>query len=410
MNLRDTIKLGYESIKANALRTFITCAIIAIGITALVGILTSIDGIKSALTSTFTRMGSQSFNIRNSSSMQRHGGPGNVVDYKPIDYIQATAFKKQYNFPGRVSISKNATGAAKVRFRKKETNPNVMVIGIDENYLTTSGYDLKKGRNFTENDVDLALPLVIIGRDVAYTLAEKRSLLDSEILVDGKRYLVIGELGEKGSSMGMSGGDRLVFLPVTRARQDFANATENYRINVAVNSVKEIDPGMDEAYLTMRRLRGLRVSDADNFLIAKSDAVAKEFIDNMKSISVVGIVIAVITLLGAAISLMNIMLVSVTERTREIGIRKSLGASISVIRNQFLTEALVICQIGGFAGIILGILIGNAVSLAIGSSFIIPWFWMVISVIVCMVVGLVAGLYPANKAAKLDPIEALRHE
>lgn len=410
MRTTDRIKLGFESIKSNALRTVITCAIIAIGIMALVGILTSIDGMKSAITKTFTRMGSQSFNIRNTGTVQRHGGPGAMIERKPISYDQASSFKKKFLYPSRVAISKNANMAARIRFRKAETNPNVSVIGIDENYLITSGYEIRAGRNFTENDVSLALPVALVGKDVTYTLAGKRTLLDSEILVAGKRYKVIGELNEKGSSLGMSGGDRVIFIPVTSARQNFTGFSENYRINVAVDKVEHLEPAMNEAYLLMKRIRNVRIGEEVNFEITKSDALAKEAVSNLSSISLVGIVIAIITLLGASVSLMNIMLVSVTERTREIGIRKSLGASIGIIRAQFLTEAVVICQIGGLAGIVLGTLGGNLVSMGIGVGFTMPWFWIMIALIVCTVVGLAAGIYPANKAAKLDPIEALRHE
>lgn len=384
--------------------------IIAIGITALVGILTAIDGMKSAVTKTFSKMGSQSFNIRNSAGFQRHGGSNEAVDFKNISYSEAKNFKAQFHYPGQVSISKDVSRNSKVRYEKKETNPNNTVIGIDENYLITAGYEITKGRNFTENDISLSLPLALLGSDVSYSLFENKSRIGSEVLIDGKRYIVVGELATKGSSMGMNGGDRIVFLPVTRARQDFGGSFENYRINVVVNNVKDLNPAMDEAYLTMRRLRGLKVKDADNFVMTKSDAVAKEVIQNLSSISLVSTVIALITLISAAINLMNIMLVSVTERTREIGVRKSLGASVKNIRRQFLTEAIVICQVGGLAGIIIGTIGGVAISLVIGGGFVIPWFWIMVAIVVCFVVGLTAGIYPANKAARLDPIESLRYE
>lgn len=410
MNFRENIKQGFESIRSNSLRAIITCLIIAIGIAALVGILTSIDGMKNAITKTFSRMGSQSFNIRNGNNMRRHGGPGSVVDFKSIDYNQANQFKRDFNYPAKISISKNSGNAYKARYGTKETNPNISVIGIDENYLVTSGYELEKGRNFTTNDVDLALPVALIGRDVSDPLMGKKVKMGAEILVDGKRYIVVGQLATKGSSMGMNNGDRIVFLPVSRARQDFTMTGENYFLNVSVEKPEQLDPAMDEAYLLMRRLRGLKAGEKDNFLMAKSDAIAKEAIDDMKSVTLIGTIIAIITLLGAAISLMNIMLVSVTERTREIGVRKSLGASAGTIRNQFLTEAVVITQIGGAGGILLGMLLGNLVAMTLGSGFIIPWLWMLVAVVVCMVVGLAAGIYPANKAAKMDPIDALRYE
>jgi putative ABC transport system permease protein len=237
-----------------------------------------------------------------------------------------------------------------------------------------------------------------------------KSGLGEVIKVNGKTYRVAGILAEKGSSLGMSGGDRVVFIPVSRSRMDFNNGQENYFINVAVNQINQLDPAMDEAYLLMRRMRGLGSSKPDDFTLTKSDALANDAIDNLKMVTMVGTIIAIITLIGAAVSLMNIMLVSVTERTREIGVRKALGASSSVIRNQFLTEAVVICQLGGLGGIVLGILLGNLVGFGLGTGFIIPWKWMLMSVIVCMIVGLVAGIYPATRASKLNPIDALRFE
>lgn len=391
------------------LRAVITCLIIAIGIAALVGILTSIDAMNSAITRTFSRMGSQSFNIRNAAAVQRHGGPMPAQPNEPITYIQAMALKRNFEYPADVSVSLNAEMAAKVQYRGDETNPNVRVIGVDENYLKTASYEVSSGRNFTANDVELGLPLAVVGKEISSKFFTSGGL-GEEILVSGKRYRIIGELAGKGSSMGMSGGDRVVFIPVSRARQDFAQDRENFFINVAVASVNQLDPAMDEAYLAMRRIRGLHSDEPDNFVVTKSDAMARDAIDNLKMVSSVGTIIAIITLIGAAVSLMNIMLVSVTERTREIGVRKAMGASSSVIRNQFLTEAVVICQLGGIGGILLGILLGNLVGIGLGAGFIIPWKWMLTAVMVCMVVGLVAGIYPASRAARLNPIDALRYE
>ena len=410
MKLLENIGQGIDAVKSNLLRAFITCLIIAIGISALVGILTSIDAMNFAITKTFSRMGSQSFNIRNTQGVQRHGGPISAAQADAISYIQASRFKRDFQFPSDVSISRNAAMTAKVKHEGQETNPNVRVIGVDENYLKTASYDIAQGRNFTSNDVELALPLAIVGKEIVSSVIPDANAVGKEILVNGKRYRIVGELAEKGSSLGMSGGDRVVFVPVSRSRQDFVDGRENFFINVAVDEVSQLDPAMNEAYLMMRKIRGTGLSGTDNFVLTKSDALARDAIDNLKMVTAVGTIIAIITLLRAAVSLMNIMLVSVTERTREIGVRKALGASSKVIRNQFLTEAIVICQIGGLAGILFGILLGNLVGLGLGSGFIIPWQWMLTAVLVCMVVGLAAGIYPANKAARLNPIDALRFE
>lgn len=410
MKLLENIGQGIDAVRSNLLRAIITCLIIAIGISALVGILTSIDAMNFAITKTFSRMGSQSFNIRNSQGVQRHGGAMPAAQADAITFIQASRFKREFQYPGDVSISRNAAMTAKVKYLGEETNPNVRVMGVDENYLKTASYEIAQGRNFTSNDVELALPLAIVGKEIINSVIPGGNALGKEILVNGKRYRIVGELAEKGSSLGMSGGDRVVFVPVSRSRQDFVDGRENFFINVAVDDVAQLDQAMNEAYLMMRKIRGAGLLGNDNFVLTKSDALARDAIDNLKMVTAVGTIIAIITLLGAAVSLMNIMLVSVTERTREIGVRKALGASSKVIRNQFLTEAIVICQIGGLAGIIFGILLGNLVGFGLGSGFIVPWQWMLTAVMVCMVVGLAAGIYPANKAAKLNPIDALRFE
>lgn len=410
MQIQENIRQGLVSLRSNGVRALITCLIIAIGIASLVGILTSIDAMNAAITKTFTRMGSQSFNIRNSGNIQRHGGAAPSQESEVISYFQANGFKKNYPYKADISVSRNAKMTARVSFMGVSTNPNVRVIGIDENYLKTASYDIGAGRNFTSNDVSLALPLAIVGKEIVNTLFNGESANGAEILVEGKRYKIVGELAEKGSSLGMSGGDRVVFIPVSRSRQDFTDSRENYFVNVAVDELGELEKAMDEAMLTMRRLRNLKPEEPSDFVISKSDALAKDAIDNLKMISAIGTVIAIITLIGATISLMNIMLVSVTERTREIGVRKALGASSAAIRSQFLTETIVICQVGGIGGIVLGILMGNLVGLGLGTGFIVPWQWMLTAFAVCMLVGLLAGVIPARKAANLDPIEALRFE
>lgn len=411
MTLRENIKQGLDAVRSNLLRTIITCLIIAIGIGALVGILTSIDAMKGAITDSFSRMGTNSFNIMNRAGSAHFGGRREArVEYKPISYAEAVRFKRNLDFPAKVAMSSNLAFTATVKYGSLKTNPNIRVQGIDDAYLENAGYEVAVGRNFTPTDVALGLPVALIGKDVAAKLFPKEDPVNKVIRVNNARLQVAGVLKSKGSSMGMSGGDRLILIPVSTGRNQLATGSESYNINVSVQDVHRLEEAMEESYLLFRQVRGLRLQTPDNFELVRSDALAREAIDNLQSVSIAGTMIGIITLLGAAISLMNIMLVSVTERTREIGTRKALGATRITIRNQFLTEAVVICQLGGIAGIILGLLIGNGISLAVGTGFMMPWNWILLAFTLCMVVGLISGLYPAVKAARLDPIEALRHE
>ena len=407
----ENIRQGIGSLKSHRLRAVITSSIIAIGITALVGILTSIDAMNNAISKTMSRMGSQSFTISNRLRVERFGVP---ADFPNIHYDQAHQFENYFGNKFPVSIALNASFNSKVKCNHLETNPNIKVIGIEEDYLKTSNYEIDAGRNFTPNDIRMNLPLAIIGYDIRNDLFKSSDIpgrsIGEIISIDGKPFKVVGELKKKGSSMGMSGGDRLVYIPIHNARQSFASVTDNCTITIQVDNVQELDAEMNESYTLMRRIRLLKPADNDDFSIVKSDALAKDAKENMAMVSGVGTLIGIITLLGAAVSLMNIMLVSVTERTREIGLRKALGATSINIRNQFLIEAIIICQLGGIGGIILGLLLGNLVALGLGSGFIAPWAWIIMAFVVCIVVGLLAGLYPANKASKLDPIEALRHD
>lgn len=408
----ENIKQGLGSVKAHATRAVITSSIIAIGIAALVGILTSISAMQIAVTKTFSKMGSQSFTIKNAGGVKRYG---EVDDNTRLTFDEAWEFQKRMEGKNStVALSINADFAGKASFQSAETNPNVRVIGIDEDYLKTANYELGAGRIFTDNEVIRAVPVVVVGQEIVDKLFPGSDKLgraiNQVIAVNGKPYRVVGSLRTKGSSMGMSGGDRVIFVPITRAKRDMKNMQDNCMINVAVDKMVDLDESMSEAYTLMRRIKRLKPGEDENFVIQQSTAMAKEALENIKMVSGVGTVIAIITLLGAAVSLMNIMLVSVTERTQEIGLRKALGATAKQIKNQFLIEAVVICQIGGIGGIVLGLIIGNLVGVALGAGFVAPWEWMFLAVVVCIVVGLGAGLYPASRASRLDPIEALRFD
>lgn len=406
----ENLKIAMNSVRSQSLRTFLTIMIIAIGIMALVGILTSIDVIKEGITTNFTTMGANTFNIRNRGSNVRIGRGGSRPPvYREISYEEATRFKKEYKFPARVGISCVGSYASTIKYGSEKTNPNITIFGGDENYLVTAGYELDEGRNFSMQELNSGANVAIIGQEIKKNLFPKSSAIDKEIMVGAVKVKVIGILKEKGASFGF-GGDKITILPVKNIRQQFQTGNSSYVLNVLASSPEEMEPAIAEATGLFRTIRKLRIKDQQNFDITKSDNLSALLIDNLSFVSVAATLIAIITLIGAAIGLMNIMLVSVTERTREIGVRKAIGATSKTIRNQFLVEAIVICQLGGLLGILLGILMGNGVSVYFDQGFIIPWAWMIVAALLCFVVGLLSGLIPAIKAAKLDPIEALRFE
>lgn len=411
MSYVENVKLALQSIISNKLRTFLTALIIAIGIMALIGVLTSIDAIQSSLTNSFSSMGSNSFNIRNRGVNVRIGDSGSQAKVFPsITYQDALDFKRRFDFDAVVSLSANVTWGATAKYKTEKTNPNIGVLGVDENYLQTSGYKLEDGRNLTAQDVDNATSVVIIGQEVKSKLFKNnKSPVGEYITLGGDRFTVVGVLESKGSSAGF-GADKACFVPLSRGRAMMGQVNPSYTITVMTTDPFKMDGAEGEAIATFRKVRGLNAKQTNDFEIVKSDAVAQILMQNLALVTVGAIVIAFITLVGASIGLMNIMLVSVTERTREIGVRKAIGATPTVIRKQFLMEAIVICVMGGIAGIVLGIAIGNLLALTLGADFIVPWKWMLLGLSVCVGVGMISGYYPASKASKLDPVEALRYE
>ena len=410
MTYTENVRIALQSIKSNRLRTLLTALIIAIGLSALVGILTTLDAVKKSMTDAFSSMGANSFNIRNRGTGIRIGGSGKrPKPFKSIRYEDAIAFKKRLKTPAAVAVSVYASGGSTVKYGTEKTNPNINIQGFDENGLASQGLELAQGRNFSPIEVENGNNVCIIGAEIAKTVFKNETPLDKIITAGNNRLRVIGVLAAKGASMGAN-TDRVVYIPLLKAKLINSNNNPSYTITVMVPNNDLMDNIIGEATSEFRNIRKIKIKEPNNFEVSKSDAVAQTLFENLAWVAIGGIAIGTITLIGASIGLMNIMLVSVTERTREIGIRKAIGANPSTIRKQFLIEAVVICLIGGALGILLGIGIGNLISLSMGGSFIIPWMFILGGLVLCVGVGILSGYYPAKKASKLDPVEALRYE
>lgn len=422
MQLKDSMSLAFRTVKSNKLRTGITVAIIAFGIMALIGIITAIAAMNQSLTESFSTMGTNSFSIRywdrnfrmgrdevkKTSTAKLKSKKSN--EQKIITYQQAKLFKERYSFPAKVSLSISA-GQTLVNNKTQKTSPNVSLTGADENYLALRGYTLFDGRNFNALDVQSGRSVCILGSSVAKKLYgdnfEKAIL--KEVKVGGIKYMVIGVLKDKGSSAFLN-TDNVVITTYNNIRRIFPTTGTTFGIGVMVNNINELDPAISEAKGTFRPIRQLSVDEENNFYIDKSDSLAEMFMSSLGAITTAAAFIGLITLFGAAIGLMNIMLVAVNERTREIGLVKAIGGTRKSIRSQFLFESIFISLIGAIFGIILGVIVGNVVGLFLHTGFVVPWLWVLLGIVVCSAVGLFAGLYPAVKASKLDPIVALRYE
>lgn len=426
MTIKDTLALSWRNISGNKLRTGITVAIIAFGIMALIGIITSIQAASASLTTSFSTMGANSFSIRYKERNVRIGGGGQRDNTKVrksslkekksnmgkvITYDEARMFKQQYAFPAKVGLTLMGPRNIVVNNDRKKTNPDVAVLSGDENYLELNGYKLAYGRNLTPTEVETGRSVCLLGSGVAKKLYPENSekAIDKVVNVDHIPYRVIGVLEEKSSSAFFN-TSKVILTSYNNIRRLYSTQNASFNVGVMVTDLKMMDAAIGEAKGTFRPIRKLDVKEETNFYIDKSDSIAESFLTNLSFLETGTIGIAFITLIGAAIGLMNIMLVTVNERTKEIGLVKALGGRKKDIRAQFLWESILISLLGAVVGIVLGILLGNLVAMLVNTGLLIPWGWVVSGILVCFLVGLLAGLYPAYKASKLDPIVALRYE
>ena len=426
MNTGDIFSLAYRTVRSNKLRTGLTVSIIAFGIMALVGIITAIKAMNQKFTESFSTMGANGFTIR-FKERNIHFGGGDQSNLKvakkgkrkektsslgkPITIEQADEFRKYYSFPATTGVSVFVNRNTIVSYSEKKTTPNVMLLGADENYLLLNGFKLSSGRNFNQTDVQSGRNLCLLGHDVANKLfkdnAEKA--VNAIIRVNDIPYRVLGVLGSRGSSFGFS-RDNLVILGYKNIDRNFGNNVSSYTIAVMTDDIRIVSDAMGEAEGAFRAIRKLNTTEDDNFVLDRNDAIAERAMKSLGFLTISATVIGLITLIGAAIGLMNIMLVSVTERTKEVGLIKAIGGKSKLVRRQFLLEAIIISLLGALFGILLGVTVGNLFSFVLKTGFVVPWNWIIYGIAICTIVGLLAGLYPALKAGKLNPIEALRYE
>ena len=425
MRSRDILSIAFRSVRSNMLRTVLTVLIIALGITALVVVNTAIKAIDQKFTESFSTMGASGFTIRYKQRNIRFGGGGGSeikkekkgskkekksnLD-KKIRKEEAEMFVQNFKFPSSKGVSVFATRNAIASYEAKKTSPNVLLFGGDENYMILNGYKLRAGRNLNQADVQSARNVCIVGYDVAKKLFNDNPdrAVNAIIRVQNIPYRVIGVLDSRGSSFGMSLDNR-IFTSYTNVHRQFSSGI-SYVIAIMTDDIKKVQVAMGEAEGVFRSVRKLATTEENNFVLDRNDSVAEKAMNSLGMISLSALVIGFITLIGAAIGLMNIMLVAVTERTKEVGLVKAIGGKSKTVRAQFLMESIIISVLGAMLGIIFGILIGNLISIAINTGFVVPWNWVILAIAICSVTGLLAGLYPALKAGRLNPIEALRYE
>jgi putative ABC transport system permease protein len=415
MDYSEIVKHSFYSLKANKLRAFLTILGIVVGIFSIIAIMTIVTIMQSSIESGLSILGTNTFQIQKLPAF-RSGDPKERAKYakrRNITYEEFVRFSELMKDAKYVAAERWKYGLT-AKFLNRETNPNIPVIGITPEAMYTNNWSIETGRSINSMDINYVSDVAIIGLDIVEKLFPNIDPIGKEILVGGKRLEVIGILEKQGSAFGQS-RDNLILIPLTTFNKYFGQIDPfgwggSINITVMAESKEKYDETIDKAIGYFRVVRKLNPGEENDFEIFSNESLIEQVNEVTRGVKIGVFAVAAIALIAAGIGIMNIMLVSVTERTKEIGIRKSVGATKKDILLQFLVEAIILCLVGGLIGIVLGIAAGNIAASFIGGTFTIPVLWISVGIFLCILVGVIFGTYPAYKAANLDPIEALRYE
>ncbi len=410
-SLKECLLMALSAIRANKLRSALTLVGIVVGVFSIIAVMTAMGVLRNSIEAGLTQLGANTFQIQkyptnfgdDSDSRRR------LRNRKDITYEQALDVREKATFADAVGIESWQFGKI-VFWRDKKTNPNVSVSGENIDGLATNNWVVDNGRGLSTQDIDMAAKVVILGVAIVEKLFPPSiNPIGETVRIDGELYQVIGVYVKKGSALG-DNQDNFVTIPITAYFQKYGKNARSINIMVKAMNREVYDDCLEQSRAILRTARHVPPGQEDDFAYFSNEGMITQFNELTSGLRLAVLLISSISLLAAGVGIMNIMLVSVTERTREIGIRKAIGAQKRDILSQFIIEAIILCEIGGLLGVLLGIVGGNVVSIMMEVPAVIPWDWAAIGLTVCSLVGLIFGVYPAWKASTLDPIDALRYE